>query len=233
MPAGFFAATETGNIQFTNDYSNFVLIAKGTVTLGAPWTYFSTTGGPFATITLPNLYGYPPLMVLNCAQPIFIRDAVTDANGNWVFGLAGAYLAAQGAVVEWFAYGPPHAGLPRVNYGFEIFKYNGEIAYSSNWKPLRIVGEVSNQAGGSLQYNGPAGRKLGVVHVIDSFTQSDPIPAGTWRVVGNGSLHQVNGSQVTMSFAQIYDTIWGTRPPFATAYNQPRAQHMVADITDY
>ncbi|MFH7600624.1 hypothetical protein WDV06_36850, partial [Streptomyces racemochromogenes] len=143
------------------------------------------------------------------------------------------YLAAQGALVEWFAFGPPHAGLPRDNFGLEVFKADGSLAYSSAWLPLRIIGEVSNQSSSSLQFNGPAGRKLGVAHVIDSFNQSDPIPAGTWRVTGGGSLHQVVGSQVTLSTAQIYDTIWGTRPPFPTSYNQPRAQHMVVDLTDY
>lgn len=231
MPAGFYAETDTGNIQITDEFSNFVLIAKGTVNLGQPWTYFSTTGGPFATITLPNYYGYPPMIVLACQQPIFIRDAVQDGSGNWVFGLAGAYQAVQGAAVEWFAFGPPHSGLPRDNFGLEVFKADGSLAYSTAWKPLRVVGEVNNS--GSPQFNGAAGRKYGVGHVIDQFAQSAPIPSGTWRVQGSGSLHQTVGSQVTLSGGQIYSTIWGTFPPFPTEYSQPRASHLVIDLTDY
>lgn len=231
MPSGFEAVTDTGNIQVTQDYSNFVMIAKGSLNLGPAWTYVSTTGGPFGTITLPNTYGYPPLIVLACAQPIFLRDAVRDANGNWVYGLAGVYASAQGALVEWYAFGPPHDGLAREPFGLEVFRADGSTAFHSSWKPLRVVGQVNNS--GSAQFNGIAGRKYAVAHVIDQFSQSAPIPAGTWRVNGSGTLHSVNGAQVVLANGQIYSTIWGTFPPFPTEYTQPRAQHLVIDVTNY
>lgn len=231
MTAGFYAETPTGNIQVTDEFQNLVLIDKGSVTLGAPWTYVSTTGGPYATITLPNYYGYPPLIVLAGATPVYVRDAVQDGSGNWVFGLAGLYASATGGVIEWYAFGPPHGGLPRDNFGLEVFRVDGSLAFSSAWKPLRVVGEINNQ--GSPNFSGIGGRKYAVGHILDQFAQSAPIPSGTWRVTGTGTVHSTSGTSVSLGSGQIYSTLWGFFPPFPTEYNQPLGKHLVIDVTDY
>lgn len=231
MPSGFYCETDTGNIQVTDEFQNLVLIAKGTITLGDPWIFVSTTGGPYATITLPNYYGYPPLIVLAGPTPVYVRDAVQDGAGNWVFGMAGQYASVPGGVIEWYAFGPAHAGLPRENYGLEVFRADGSLAFSSAWKPLRVVGRINNA--GQPTFSGVPGKKYGVGHIIDQFSQSAPIPAGTWRVQGTGTMHSTNGANATLSSGQIYTTVWGTQPPFATQYDQPKAEHLIIDLTGY
>lgn len=232
MVAGLRLQNPDGYAQLDDRFQNFVLIQKGTLTLGAPWTYFSTTGGPFGTITVPDYYGYPPLIVLRTGTFVAMRDAIRDGSGNWVFGLAGIYASASGATVDYYVFGPPHGGLAKDNYGLQINRAGGQLGYHSSWKPLRVVGQIGN-GGQGLSWTGVGGRAYGVAHVLDSFQQSAPLPSGTWRVNGTGSVHRVNGVTAELSTGQYYTTVWGTFPPFSTEYNQPEARHLVIDLTHY
>lgn len=232
MVAGVRIQNDAGTAQLDNRFQNLVLIQKGAVTLGANWTFVSTTGGPYASITVPDYYGYPPLIVLVSETKVYVRDAIKDGS-NWVFGLAGLYATAAGGVVEYYLFGPPHSGLPQDPYGMRLRRPDNTLAYHSSWKPLRVVAQIDNSSAPALSYTGVAGRKYGVAHIIDAYSQTAPLPSGTWIVNGSGTVTQTVGATTTMSSGQIYSTNWGTFPPFPTEFNQPTARHLVVDVTHY
>lgn len=234
MVAGLRITNPDGAAQLDDRFQNFVLIQKGQVTLGANWTAINTTGGPYANFSVPDYYGYPPLVVLVNAANVFVRDAVPDGAGNWIFGMAGPHASASGTVVEYYVFGPPHSGMPRDPYGMNVRRANGTLSYHSGWKPLRVVAQIGNAASGlPASWTGVGGRKYGVGHVIDQYAQSAPIPAGTWLVNGTGTYHKTVGAVTDVSSGQIYQTVWGIFPPFPTEYSQPIARHLVVDLTNY
>jgi len=232
MAAGLIVYNDTGNIQITDMYQNFVLAYQGGGTLGANWTQFSTTGGPSAGFTVPNSHGFPPLIVFYSEGLIYTRGARLDTSNNtWVYGVAGPSATAAGTAFQWYAF-VPQPNVTNANYGFEVRRADGSLAYGSWWKPLRVVGQIGTMDGNSMTFNGQGGRKYGVGHVINTLGQSSPVPSGTWRVNGTGTLHRTAGNQVIMEGKQIYFTNWGFNPG-NTSYNQPRGLHLVVDLTDY
>lgn len=236
MPAGFLARTPTGNIQITNDLVNFSLVAKGSVTLGAPGsgslTGMTWTSGPQAAILVPNTLGYPPVLAIVTSVPLAIFEA-TLVGGNWRYAFVAEYDTTPGAItIDWFAFGEVANASPVHFTGMAIYRPDGRLVFKSDDKPMRVVGFIQSDTGSSIT-NLPGGRKYAVAHVQQYMQITAPIPAGVWSVYHfNSAVRSLsNGAQVTSP--KTVDVRYSGQPSWTSNLTYPGYKYLVIDVTGY
>ncbi len=220
MPAGIEIKNESGYLQITDAFKNFVMIDKGTVSLGgAAWspslgggTY---TYGAHAQISIPNTTGYPPLLAFRCTVYIAIfRTRLVS--GNWVFDIVSQLGGNYSTTIEWFAFSETPNVAPD-SFGVEIRNAAGELAFHSSYKQL-VVGDYQSQAAGhSGSVTLPSGRTLALAILSPLWEWSPQVPAGTWQQFLLGSAIRTTGVRTgnlipNLQYGQVYQPAnfgWG------------------------
>lgn len=232
MPAGFEARTNTGYIQIIDSLTNYVLLSKGTVVLDAGRTSGITGmtwwSGSMADILIPNTLGYPPIIAFYSEAPISVMSYVLDG-ANWRVQIVGPYgVNYNGWGVQYFVFGPTPNSAPN-NYGLEVRRADGSLAYHSAYFPLKVVGQVID--GANQSYNYGAGRKYGFVAVQTSQQWTAPLPAGTWLVNVLSSMMQSYSDGVTKSFQKNTEVRYSAQPTWTSGYDYPSSNFLVVDLT--
>lgn len=195
MGAGLQIFSDSGFVQIDADYSNYVLVAKGTVTCG------------------PRETGYGVDISSNRKNSIIaIRSGSFAAVFNSLDGASNVVhkivSESNGAVIDYwiFAADPPAP----TNNGFEVYNAQGQVVFSANGKYLKLLRFVTVPVGagtsGSIQTPG-----IGPAWVSASFCAlwegaTVAVPGG---VQSHGILRTLMGrSQGDSAFyksATIYD----------------------------
>lgn len=188
MPAGIIVYNDDGYVQITDAYKNFVLIGKGAVNLdGTAWT---PGGGSFqygshASLSFPNVNGYPPVLALRCATHITLFRCRL-VSGNWVFVFLSSLGTPRTDTIEYWAFGPTPNVTPSAA-GFEVRTAAGELAYHSDYKPMNVKDFQSELIGSSGDFSIPSGRTIALALVSSVWAWSHQVPSGTWRQFMTGS----------------------------------------------
>jgi len=187
MTAGVLIYNDSGYIQITEQFANFVLLTKGTVNLdGTAWTNSSGGGtwvcGSHAQISVANSSGFPPLIAIQCATEVIVFGA-NLVGANWVFDIVSVYGTAHTDTITWYAFGPTPNVIP-ANYGLEVFKADGTLAFHSTYGPIRITAALT--AAGTTTMT--AGRSCALLMAQTSITCSGELPIGpNWSRSWNGT----------------------------------------------
>lgn len=220
MPAGAIVYNDSGYLQLTDAFKNFVLVAKGTVALdGAAWSPTLGGGtysyGAHATISVPNTHGYAPLLAFRCNAYIAIFRTQL-VGGNWVFDIVSQLGGFRTDTIEWFAF----CGTPNVapdNFGFEVRNAAGELTFHSSYKPLNVKDYRAQALGSSGAVDIGGGRKLALAILSPRWEWSAQVPAGTWQQFLVGSAVRTTGTSTgdligNLQYGQVYQPInfgWG------------------------
>lgn len=228
MAAGLIVYNDGGNIQFTDMYKNFVLLYQGGGTLQGTYTASACVGGPFAYIEVPNSLGYPPPIALYCNTPITLWQAEL-INNNWRYLVMGPFQSAAGSGFSWWAFGPTPNAVGPTNYGFEVRREDGSMAYHSGYKPMRVALGL----GGHGTYDLAGGRTYAYMPTQQYFEQTAFIPAGTWRCNAFASHGSVNGARIVAESRQTYQLTYGFNPPWNPQYTRGDFRGLILDVTNY
>jgi len=155
MTYGFYCENESGFTQVDGTYDNFAVFASGTVNT-------SWSGGPQTTVSFPAgtpddylIFAKPTVETgfttfaygtdINATSPVGSYFFFTNQYGqtgpvsvDWIIAIRSKELAVQAD--------------PNVGYGFNVYKDNGEIAYSTNNQAFRcsIVTFIDYSSAGSF-----------------------------------------------------------------------------------
>lgn len=144
--AGFQLFGSNGNIQLDIANKPLVLAQKGTI-LVTDGSRPSGYSGPIpsigytATLAYANSATTHPILVLQCSQAyIGIMSGARDASGTYNWGLKG--VDPTGATTSWTVnYWVFDAiTMSETHSGLNLYDASGNVIYSSDYKPLRIVG---------------------------------------------------------------------------------------------
>lgn len=234
MATGVKFISDGGVTQLTEQFRHFCLQTKGSVTLGAPFTSsvsgMSYISGPGATITIPDVTGYPPILALYSTVPVTYYTAALSGS-NWVFQIVGEFGSAQGAVVNWYSFIPTPNVSPD-NYGLIVRAADGSLVYHSSYKSMRVTWALSGNTEADASVGLPSGT-YAVALCLQSMRVTAPVPAGTWRVNLFARMVQTNGNVVTSNFKQYVQVTYSAFPSYATEANYPDWSVLAIDVTNY
>lgn len=184
MPAGLTVRNGSGYLQITDSLKGFVFHSKGVVNLSG--THYnalpgsSVEWGAYAQISIPNTFGFPPIMAFRCAVPITVlREKLVG--GNWVITVCSEtnITPLHTDPVEWYAFQPCPDTPPGENFGLEVRDATGKLCFHSGYRPMRIA-DVQKEGVGSGNFVLPAGRKLALCLMDARVDVTAQIPAGAW-----------------------------------------------------
>jgi hypothetical protein len=236
MPAGMIVYSDYGTIQLTDEVINFALLYKGTSATGPSrssgltgFTYFT---GPCVDIDIPNTLGYPPLFAIYCTVPLTIFEC-TLVGGNWRFTVMGEYGTAPGAATfEWFAYGPTPNAVPGGNFGLEVRRADGVLAFHSGYSAMRVRWQQGGNGGYTLNTL-PAGRKYAIAVIQLKQEWTAPFPAGVWTVNKSTSAVRslTNGFEVTVP--KTTEVRYSAQPTWTGSRSYPDWNYICLDVTNF
>jgi len=136
MSYGFSLHNSSGYVQIDQDYSNYIVIANGTI-LATP----NGTGGVFPYATYDALYGS------RNAYEVFFRphsygipigqSQISDVGDNDMI------WALSNVLVDWLILIPAYnISPPTSNYGMVIYRPDGSLCFSSDTSYTRILANV-------------------------------------------------------------------------------------------
>jgi hypothetical protein len=144
MPAGFQLVNAHGMVQVDESYVNLALVAKGVVSIPA--------GGIGGIHAAPQIH-YPGISPILCIRPVntyaFIRRVMKSGstysyviNGGFAGAMNGSPLAET---FSWYIF-DRMSQVPASNSGLQVFNASGELTFSSNSRPMRVVtaGQIPN-----------------------------------------------------------------------------------------
>lgn len=255
MPAGLEVYTDTGVLQVTDTYSNYLFDRKVllTGTLITTWPKY----GYFYTIEVDN-----------DSMVAFMGN--TYGSGNFFVGLNTCTIGSTKTVYEFFSHdysnSAPSATFyifsinkepPSSNYGLEVYTDTGKLAFSSNakyMKPITTWSGLDYRTGMSF-IQPPPGYNGGfdVKSMITSFGTSKAItvasPSGWWALTvdgdGDGTYfwdEDIWGCSYGVLNNTLYvaDNLLGGRstgpvvtpsPPNPASYEFPQYYGMLIDVT--
>lgn len=152
MPAGLQVFNDTGIVQIDQDWLNFALVEKGSVSLdtslGGGWgnAYYGefTRSGLINPVVAFRANGDQAVSILN--------SVVSGANRTFRF------VGLGGETVTWYLFDSVDVTGVTDNYGLEVFRADGARAFHSSVPCMRVAGQAT---GASLSL--PAGRDYAVV----------------------------------------------------------------------
>lgn len=129
MPAGLQVWNNGTFIQIDSEYTNYALLQKATVSLNAsgPIHYF----GGYADITVSSV----AIVAVTSTSKICL-ESITVSGANRVFRYRSTVL---GASMTYYVFVPSNFVAPATNYGFEVFRADGSLAFSSGHNYMRVV----------------------------------------------------------------------------------------------
>ena len=215
MAHGFRVIGDTGSVQIDENYTNLALVQSGTL--------FVPAGAAGASITVHNLV--TPIM---CVQTTGGAQVVVT-NNQAVPSVTYKFQASASSNVRWFVFDQAAPALS--GHGIAVSKADGSLAYSSDWKVMRI-GAVAPVPSGVDPYQG-----------LSAATAWAPY-AGDWAAcltsarafVDSGGGIWADAITTGSNFARadgmrIGTTPWGAEPPMAL---QPLGGHIIlVDVSSY
>ncbi len=133
MPAGLTVYGDHGFVQITDSYSNLAFRQKGGVSLG------SNGRGSY------SFNATRPMVCVQSSSPVAL---LSSSNNGTAWTLA--FNGSPGASLTVFVFDEP---VPiGSNFGLQVFKADGTLAFDSNMNYMKIVGVVS-PPGGVPGYN--------------------------------------------------------------------------------
>lgn len=143
MAQGLQIIGDHGVVQIDQDYSNLVMIAKGTHS----WSAYD---GSF-TLTLPTVA--TPLLAIRTSTPVWVYTNNAIGTTSYVF-----YSSSAGSCT-YYLFDKSIAATG--SHGLQVFKANGELAYHSSWPILRIGNMVQVTHGMSVGASTSVGAPYG------------------------------------------------------------------------
>ncbi len=142
MAVGFQAYTDSGTIQFDSEAPAFAFVGKGTVKTGDLSDGASNPYSSWAIAQAENLPTFDTF-ALSCSTGAVTGGSINvgDSNSLLVSTSGGSH------VVTYYLF-RSYSKLPSIaGAGFECFTSNGQLAYSTAYRPLTIIAKhpVTNQ----------------------------------------------------------------------------------------
>lgn len=139
MAFGFKTISTNGDVkQIDQDYKNFVLIEKATVTTD---TNLSTTSGQessYKTVNFANSFTYP-IVATYSTTPVF---TIEQTSTHITFVAKGL----MGQSITYYVFDQPPLTPPSSGFGAKVMLANGETAYRSDMKYMRVIGQATFSA---------------------------------------------------------------------------------------
>ncbi|MBK1968420.1 hypothetical protein JIX59_03615 [Brevundimonas diminuta] len=176
MAAGLRVRNDDATYQVTQDTTSFGMVTKGTIAMvndGATHPQPMRVGSV-------SYQGPMPIIAFSAPYDVNLVYQRNDGNGNWTFGFR-AQSSVDFTLLYWIfdrAEVTPGANL---RAGLKVYRANGQLAYHSDMKPMRVVavaqGEppTSNQIIGYRQlrtFTVPEGRQWAVIQGTFCFVTS-------------------------------------------------------------
>lgn len=137
MAHGIQVFGDSGYAQIDQDYSNFGLLASGSVSVAAPGDMY--TSSTFTTISFPDTGVRPLIFVRSPANGAFVQ--LRELGNTFArFGLVtsnGYYFYTSG-VLEYQIYAPVNHILSNDSYGMAIYRPDGQLSFHSGMNSMRI-----------------------------------------------------------------------------------------------
>ncbi|WP_231401582.1 hypothetical protein [Cupriavidus sp. WS] len=169
---------EHGFVQITESYSNLAFRQKAVITLGA-----NGRGSYSFNATLP-------MVCVRSSSPVALLGSVNNGT-SWTLTLNGT----PGATVTAYVFDEP---VPiGSNFGLQVYKQDGTLAFDSNMNYMKIVGVLS-PPGGAPGYN--------------QTWESNPLPAGAYAACVSYTrmgIYSIPGSDVIFVADHVYTTATG------------------------
>ena len=150
MTAGIQVWGDHGYRQIDDTYANLAFMVKLTATMGA-----ASGQGSFCSV---QYNGRNPVIAIRAGFPLALLGGSFDGvTYTWTFG---TNANAAGASFDVYVF---DSATSSGNFGLQVFKDDGSVAFDSNLKYMRVMAAVSPPAntpgyGSNWEYNGlPAG----------------------------------------------------------------------------
>lgn len=223
---------DSGVLQIDDNYSNYHLVRKGTITI-------SQTSNNYGT-GIVSIVGTAPLIAWTGGG--FASIIQTARNGNtWTFNLC-AYCPSP-IILTYFIFDQIQGIPPSGQFGLRVFKPDGSIAFDSNYAYARIstiIDSLDNQDNAQKTFSYDPSRVYAVMNLSHPQSSrllaapgipSDPRPRNYFSVyncVGQG----LQGSVKLWQWNHYnYQTIGGTGGG-PGIYNQ-YGSFIVLDVTNF
>ena len=162
MVAGFWAKNDSGIVQVDENYVNICMVAKGSATLNDNYPA-NTIGylGTSARLTFAkSSYPFPPIIALRSGYYCNAFFARSPGGSNWLYDIMSN--APDGTAIDYYIFGTNlvHAS----DFGLLIKKANGDVCFSSDRPPLRVIDYLTGDITGT--FNGSTGQ------IIDAATHN-------------------------------------------------------------
>lgn len=132
MPAGMEIFNDAGTLLLDHNFTNIVLLDKGTVTTALDT---ATQEVPVYLAALPVSSGSGNRIAIRCTD--------TYA-GICVVGYQLAVCTDVPATVEWFLFGPTPPASQTLGYGLQVYSSAGKLTFDSGNKHARHAGVISS-----------------------------------------------------------------------------------------
>ncbi|WRQ08267.1 hypothetical protein JDBV08_00500 [Mycobacterium phage jiawei] len=176
MTAGLRVRNDDQTYQLTQDTTAFGMVTKGTVQM----TLDPATHPQPMRIGFVGYQGLMPMIAFAAPQNVNLVYQRNDGSGNWTFGFR-AQASVDFPLKYWIfdrAELTPGANL---RAGLKVYRANGQLAYHSEMKPMRIVGVHEGEPPTQNSYLGyrstrsfqiPAGRQWAVIQGTFCYVSS-------------------------------------------------------------
>lgn len=140
MAAGIQVFNDSGNIQIDGDYLNLGLLAKVATTtnlasnLGIPYVTYAGTWIRYTTKNKKNL------IALRCARPAAAVRTI-DNGTTYTYEII-VYNSPVGTAITVYEFGEMPTGMTSSGTGFEVYTADGLLAFSSNYRYMKVAGWV-------------------------------------------------------------------------------------------
>lgn len=184
MPAGMEAWTDDGaHVQISPDYPNFHL--RHRIDFAEPGVVvYEIAGQPAFTRMIERRFqASTPIIaaIAGDAEKPIVPVLVNEGGGNWLVRI---YAGSQPTRVAGTIWIYDLGVYLRANYGFELFRDDGSLSFSTAGKPLKIIRVfpiVNGSSAGSQMVVVPAGKQYAAI-TCRAWVQTQ-VPVG-YRISG-------------------------------------------------
>lgn len=223
MPAGLRIINESNVIQVDGDYSNLALRASGVLNSGF---VRSITGGYNGASHIYRMQVQADEPVI-CYEPRSCSlHSITRSGTTCTVDFSSSYFAPDLPQIKWWLFDRPRQ---RENFGIEVFRQDGALAFTSAEKYLRVVGVYS------FGFPVPAGRTYAIMQRGKRLAYYEAIVESQQLMQFIESDHYGGGSTLVHGPADSWvsgpwpENQWPARPDYHFSSDVP----LVVDVTGY
>lgn len=183
MTPGFRTISSNGDVvQIDQDFKNFALKEKATITTDTNLSTASGKESSYKSVTFSNSFTYP-IIATYSTTPVFMIEQTSTGATFVAKGLSGQSIT-------YYVFDQPPTTPPSTGFGAKIMLANGETAYNSNLKYMRVKGQATFSAAmwdassgghgvGSVVTGMPSGMVLAGVQCLPGVRQKATSNVGT------------------------------------------------------